>query len=78
MFAPTGLNAWARLSRCVAVGSGPMEITNGLADVSRIDRPAASTNSAMRKKPYSSSLPAGMNRNPPTVASPSPVSTPVL
>ena len=51
MFAPTGLNACARLSRCVALSSGPIAITNGFAEVSRIDRPAASTNSASRKNP---------------------------
>ena len=49
MFAPTGLNAWARLSRWVALSSGPIAITNGLADVSRIDSPAASTKRARRK-----------------------------
>jgi hypothetical protein len=48
-FAPTGLKAWARLSRCVALPSRPIAITNGLADVSRIDRPAASTKRAKRK-----------------------------
>ena len=78
MFAPTGLNAWARLSRCVALSSGPIAITNGLAEVSRIDSPAASTNRATRNGTNSSSLLAGMNSRPPTVASPSPVSTPVL
>ena len=49
MFAPTGLKAWARLSRWVALPSGPIAITNGLADVSRIDSPAASTKRAIRK-----------------------------
>jgi hypothetical protein len=49
MFAPTGLNAWARLSRCVAEFSGPIAMTNGLAEVSRIDKPAASTKRASRK-----------------------------
>ena len=51
MFAPTGLNAWARFSRWVALISGPIAMTNGLAEVSRMDSPAASTNSAMRKSP---------------------------
>jgi hypothetical protein len=41
MFAPTGLNDWARFSRWVAFSSGPIAITKGLAEVSRIDRPAA-------------------------------------
>ena len=78
MFAPTGLNACARFSRWVALCSGPIAIANGLAEVSRIDRPAASTNSATRNGTYASSSLAGKNRSPPTVASPSPVSTPVL
>ena len=51
MFAPTGLNAWARLSRWVALSSGPIAMTNGLAEVSRMDSPAASTNRATRKSP---------------------------
>ena len=49
MFAPTGLNDWARLSRWVALSSGPIAITKGLAEVSRIDSPAARTNRANRK-----------------------------
>jgi hypothetical protein len=47
-FAPTGLKDWARLSRWVALPSGPIAITNGFADVSRIDSPAARTKSATR------------------------------
>ena len=49
MFAPTGLNDWARLSRWVALSSGPIAMTKGLAEVSRIDSPAASTKRARRK-----------------------------
>ena len=78
MFAPTGLNACARFSRWVALISGPIAITKGLAEVSRMESPAASTNSATRKNPYARSWLAGMKSNPPTVASPRPVSTPVL
>ena len=78
MFAPTGLKAWARLSRCVALSSGPIAITNGLADVSRIESPAARTNSATRNGANSSSELAGMKSRPPMDARPSPVSTPVL
>ena len=78
MFAPTGLKAWARFSRWVALSSGPIAMTKGLAEVSRIDSPAASTNSATRKNTNSSSRLAGMKSSPPTVASPRPVSTPVL
>ena len=78
MFAPTGLKACARFSRWVAVSSGPIAIANGLAEVSRIDKPAASTNSATRNGANSSSELAGKNSTPPTVASPRPVSTPVL
>ena len=51
MLAPTGLNDWARLSRRVAVSSGPIAMAKGLAEVSRIDSPAASTNRAARKSP---------------------------
>src|SRR3954447_19467289 len=78
MFAPTGLNAWARFSRWVALSSGPIAIANGLADVSRIDRPAARTNSAARNGANANSLLAGRNRRPPSVARPSPVRTPAL
>jgi len=78
MFAPTGLNACAKFNRWVADSSGPIAITNGFAEVSRIDSPAASTNSAHRKNPYCSSRLAGMNRTPPSDASPRPVSTPAL
>jgi hypothetical protein len=78
MFAPTGLNDCARLSRCVALCSGPIAMTNGLAEVSRIESPDASTKSATRKGTNSSRLLAGMNSRPPIEASPSPVSTPVL
>ena len=38
MFVPTGLNACAKLSRRVAVSSGPSDSTYGLADVSRMDK----------------------------------------
>ena len=48
MFVPTGLNAWARLSRRVAVASEPSEMTYGFAEVSRIEQPAAIANSATR------------------------------
>jgi len=78
MFAPTGLNACARFSRWVALSSGPIAIANGFAEVSRIDRPAASTNSATRNGAKVSIWAAGKNMTPPTVASPSPVRTPVL
>ena len=78
MFAPTGLNACARFSRWVALSSGPIAIANGFADVSRIDRPAASTNSATRNGANASIWAAGKNMTPPIVASPRPVSTPVL
>ena len=78
MLAPTGLKAWARLSRCVALPSGPIAITKGLADVSRIESPAARTNRARRKNPYTSAELAGMKSSPPIAARPSPVSTPTL
>ena len=45
---PMGLNACAKLRRRVALCSGPMDITKGLALVSRMDRPAARVNSAVR------------------------------
>ena len=48
MFVPTGLNAWARFSLRVAVFSEPSERTYGLAEVSRIEQPAAIANSATR------------------------------
>ena len=48
MFVPTGLNACAKLSRRVAVSSGPSESTYGLAEVSRIEQPAAIANRATR------------------------------
>jgi len=48
MFVPTGLNAWAKFSRRVAVLSGPSEMTYGLAEVSRIEQPAAIANRATR------------------------------
>ena len=48
MLVPSGLNACARLSRRVADSSGPSEITYGLAEVSRIEQPAAMANSAKR------------------------------
>ncbi len=51
MLAPTGLNDWARFSRRVAVSSGPIAMAKGLAEVSRMDRPAASTNSAIKNTP---------------------------
>ena len=51
MLAPTGLNDCARLSRRVPVSSGPIAMTNGLAEVSRMDRPAASTNRAIKNTP---------------------------
>ena len=78
MFAPTGLNAWARFSLWVALSSGPIAMTKGFAEVSRIDSPAASTNRAIRKGANFSSPLAGMKSSPPTAASPSPVSTPAL
>src|ERR1700730_7090625 len=49
MLVPTGLKAWARFSRRVALPSGPMEMMKGFAEVSRIDSPAASAKSATRK-----------------------------
>ena len=48
MFVPTGLNAWARFNRRVAVLSGPSEMTYGFAEVSRIEQPAAIANRATR------------------------------
>ncbi len=48
MFVPTGLNAWARFKRRVAVLSAPSDITYGFADVSRIEQPAAIANRATR------------------------------
>ncbi len=48
MLVPSGLNACAKFSRRVAVASGPREITYGLAEVSRMEQPAASANSATR------------------------------
>jgi hypothetical protein len=59
MFVPTGLNAWAKLRRRVAVDSGPSERTYGFADVSRIEQPAAIANRAMRKASYVMILLAG-------------------
>ena len=56
---PSGLNDCARLSRLVAVPSGPIAMANGLAEVSRTERPAARMNRAMRKKPKVSDLAAG-------------------
>jgi hypothetical protein len=55
-----------------------MAITKGLAEVSRMERPAARTNSAARNGVNASSSLAGTKRRPPTAARPSPVSTPVL
>ena len=49
MFVPSGLKACARLSRLVAVSSGPIESTYGFAEVSRIEQPAAIAKSATRK-----------------------------
>ena len=49
--APTGLNDCARLSRWVALASSPIAMTKGLAEVSRIESPAASTKSASRNMP---------------------------
>ena len=48
MFVPTGLKAWARFRRRVAVASEPSDMTYGLAEVSRIEHPAAIANRATR------------------------------
>ena len=48
MFVPTGLNAWARFRRRVAVASEPSDMTYGFAEVSRIEQPAAIANRATR------------------------------
>lgn len=49
MFVPRGLKAWARLRRRVADSSGPIEMTKGFAEVSRMEHPAAMANRAPRK-----------------------------
>jgi hypothetical protein len=53
-------------------------MANGLAEVSRIDMPEASTKSDTRNGRKAISRLAGKNRTPPRVASPRPVSTPAL
>lgn len=78
MFVPSGLNAWARLSRLVAVSSGPRESTYGFADVSRIEQPAAIAKSATRKASNVMILLAGKKAKEPSAARPRPVSKPTL
>ena len=45
---PIGLKACAKLRRRVALCSGPIDITKGLALVSRMDSPEARVNNAAR------------------------------
>ena len=59
---PIGLKACEKFSRLSELTGSPSWAMNGLAPVSRNDKPLAITNSAARKKPYRPMIAAGQNR----------------